>query len=393
MSATNQEKSSAGSPQDSAATHVVFNAMSLRPGGGVTVLLGVIDGLVSQPNANYRISVICSAEDTRAAIANQQKADEVHIACPNHGIFKRYFWTLFSMPKMVKGLKPDLFVSVNQYIGGLSCPQVVYHLNLLRFMPIAPGSSLRHRLAETIRNQTSLKALKHASSNVFESDYLRQCAREIHSSNTANDQVIYVGLPEQCAEQPKLSPADVNRGQIVSLTNPNEHKNNRTLLGMLAELVQRRPEVDWRLVIAGGANAEKWRPYEAYAEELGVRERIEWLGFINQEELTRHIRKSLCLVTTSLVESFCMVALEAMARGCPSIVADCTSMPESVGDAGLLAEPKNPTSFTDCVLKYYDDENFRADYIARGFDRVSEFSWGRCGEEFSDLFKSLLPSS
>ena len=371
--------------------HVVFNAMSLRPGGGVTVLLGVIDGLVSQSDANYRISVICSAEDTRAAIANQQKADEVHIVCPNQGIFKRYFWTLLSMPKMVKRLNPDLFVSVNQYIRGISCPQVVYHLNLLRFMPIAPGSSLRHRLAETIRNKTSLKALKHASSNVFESDYLRQCAREIHSGNAVNDQVIYVGLPERCAEQPKFSPECVNRNQIVSLTNPNEHKNNRTLLNMLAELVQRRPEVDWRLVIAGGANAEKWKPYEAYAEELGVRERIEWLGFVNQDELNRHIRKSLCLVTTSLVESFCMVALEAMARGCPAIVADCTSMPESVGDAGLLAEPENPTSFSDCVLKYYDDESFRADYISRGFDRVSEFSWERCGEEFSNLFKSLLP--
>lgn len=391
MSATNQDKFIAESPQDNAMVHVVFNAMSLRPGGGVTVLLGVIDGLVSQSDANYRISVICSAEDTRAAIANQQKADEVHIVCPNQGIFKRYFWTLLSMPKMVKRLNPDLFVSVNQYIRGISCPQVVYHLNLLRFMPIAPGSSLRHRLAETIRNKTSLKALKHASSNVFESDYLRQCAREIHSGNAVNDQVIYVGLPERCAEQPKLSPECVNRNQIVSLTNPNEHKNNRTLLKMLAELVQRRPEVDWRLVIAGGANAEKWKPYEAYAEELGVRERIEWLGFVNQDELTRHIRKSLCLVTTSLVESFCMVALEAMARGCPAIVADCTSMPESVGDAGLLAEPENPTSFSDCVLKYYDDESFRADYISRGFDRVSEFSWERCGEEFSNLFKSLLP--
>lgn len=391
MSATNQDKFIAESPQDNAMVHVVFNAMSLRPGGGVTVLLGVIDGLVSQSDANYRISVICSAEDTRAAIANQQKADEVHIVCPNQGIFKRHFWTLLSMPKMVKRLNPDLFVSVNQYIREISCPQVVYHLNLLRFMPIAPGSSLRHRLAETIRNKTSLKALKHASSNVFESDYLRQCAREIHSGNAVNDQVIYVGLPERCAEQPKLSPECVNRNQIVSLTNPNEHKNNRTLLKMLAELVQRRPEVDWRLVIAGGANAEKWKPYEAYAEELGVRERIEWLGFVNQDELTRHIRKSLCLVTTSLVESFCMVALEAMARGCPAIVADCTSMPESVGDAGLLAEPENPTSFSDCVLKYYDDESFRADYISRGFDRVSEFSWERCGEEFSNLFKSLLP--
>ena len=370
--------------------HIVFNAMSLRPGGGLTVLLGVIDGLVSQANVKYRISVICSAEDTRAAIANQQKVDVVHIVCPNQGIFKRYFWTLLSMPKMVKGLRPDLFVSVNQYVGRISCPQIVYHLNLLRFLPIAPGSNFRHRMAEKIRNQTSLKALKHASSNVFESDYLRQCARKIHSGNTANDQVIYVGLPEHCLELPKRSPDDVDRCQIVSLTNPNEHKDNRTLLEMLAGLVQQRPEVDWQLVIAGGTNAEKWKAYEAYAEELGVRERIEWLGFLNQEELTGHIRKSLCLVSTSLVESFCMVALESMARGCPAIVADCTSMPESVGRAGLLADPQNANSFADCVLKYYDDESFRADYIARGFDRVSEFSWERCGQQFSNLFNSLL---
>ena len=359
----------------------------------MTVLMGLIDGLVSQSDVAYRISVICSADDTRMALVNQQKADQVHVVCPDQGIFRRQFWTMMSMAKMVKGLEPDLFVSVNQYIGGITCPQVVYHLNLLRFMPIDPAASFTHRIAERVRNRTSLRALKYASSNVFESDYLRQCAREIHAGNSANDQVIYVGLPKQCLELPKLSDGDVARNQIVSVTNPNEHKNNRTLLKMLAELVNRRPEVDWRLVIAGGANPDKWRPYEDYADELGVRQRIEWLGFVTQDELTQQIRNSLCLVTTSLVESFCMVALEAMARGCPAIVASCTSMPESVGDAGLLAEPENATSFSDCVIKFYDDESFRAEYIARGFDRVSEFSWERCGDQFSVLFESLLSSS
>ena len=366
--------------------------MSLRPGGGLTVLLGVIDGLLSLPDAEYRVSVICSADDTHAAVVEQQQASQVHMVCQNQGIFKRHFWTMLSMPKMVKSLKPDLFVSVNQYIGGITCPQIVYHLNLLRFMPIDPNASFRHRIMEKVRNQTSLKALKFATANVFESDYLRQCAREIHAGNSANDQIIYVGMPKQCAELPPLAASEINRCQIVSLTNQNEYKDNRTLIKMLAELVQRRPEGDWRLVIAGGRDADRWIPYQSYAEELGIRDRVEWLGFVDQEELTRRIRNSLCLVTTSLVESFCMVALEAMARGCPAVVADSTSMPESVGDAGLLAEPKNSTSFTDCVLKYYDDESFRADYVSRGYQRVSEFTWERCGGEFSALFKSLLAS-
>ena len=390
MSATDLDNQS--SPQSNSATHVVFNAMSLRPGGGLTVLLGVIDGLLSLPDAEYRVSVICSADDTHAAVVEQQQASQVHMVCQNQGIFKRHFWTMLSMPKMVKSLKPDLFVSVNQYIGGITCPQIVYHLNLLRFMPIDPSANFRHRIMEKVRNQTSLRALKCATANVFESDYLRQCAREIHAGNSANDQIIYVGMPKQCAELPPLAAGEINRCQIVSLTNQNEYKDNRTLIKMLAELVQRRPEGDWRLVIAGGRDADRWIPYQSYAEELGIRDRVEWLGFVNQEELTRRIRNSLCLVTTSLVESFCMVALEAMARGCPAIVADSTSMPESVGDAGLLAEPKNSTSFTDCVLKYYDDESFRADYVSRGYQRVSEFTWERCGGEFSALFKSLVAS-
>ena len=391
MSEMNLGTSSIDSKQLSGdAIHVVFNAMSLRPGGGLTVLLGLIEGLTAQPAGTYRISVICSADDTYAAITSQNKANHVHVVCPNQGIFRRYLWSMTSMPKMVKRLEPDLFVSVTQFIAGISCPQIVYHLNLLRFIPIDPTFSWKHRIAERIRNYTAVNALKYASSNVFESNYLRECARKIDNSNSANDQVIYVGLPKQCQGLPPVSSTDIKRNQIVSLTNPNPHKNNHTLLKMLADLVDRRPEVDWRLVIAGGANPEKWVPYQEYAEELGILDRVEWLGFVNQEELTRQIRESLCLVTTSLVESFCMVALESMARGCPSIVAEITSMPESVGDAGLLAKPENAVSFSDCVLQYYDDEDFRADYISRGYARVSEFSWEQCGSEFSQLFNSLL---
>ena len=234
-----QNNHSNDTPQNKPATHVVFNAMSLRPGGGLTVLAGLIDGLLSQADTEYRISVICSADDTHAAVVRQQQADQVYMVCQNQGIIKRHFWTMLSMPKMVKQLKPDLFVSVNQYIAGIACPQVIYHLNLLRFMPIEPGASFMHRIKEKVRNQTSLKALKHGSANVFESDYLRQCAREIYSGNSTSDQVIYVGMPKQCSELPELDAGDINRGQIISLTNQNEYKDNRTLLKMLAELAER----------------------------------------------------------------------------------------------------------------------------------------------------------
>ena len=366
---------------------IVFNAMSLRPGGGLTVLLGLLEGLREQRDA-YHLTVICSADDTREAIEAQGNADEVKVVCPNGGFVKRYIWTITNMPKTVRSMNPDIFLSINQFVAGIRCPQVIYHLNLLRFLPIDTCAPLSHRIAEYFRNRTSLKALENASSNVFESHYLRECARDLCARNSERDEVVHVGLPQHWQQEPETG-ATFHRNRVMAITNPNEHKDNSTLLHMFALLVEKRPEIDWKLVIAGGANSERWSPYVELSKRLHIEKRICWLGFVSQDELAENLRESLCLVSTSLVESFCMVALEAMARGCPAVVSDCTSMPESVGDAAILAEPQNPTAFSDAVLSLHDCEKRRTELVANGNKRIKEFQWCKCAAQFSSLFKRL----
>ena len=393
--------------------HVIFNATSLRPGGGLTVLLGMIQGMAEVDPA-CRFTVVCSADATReqleqvAAGSNLASSMQVLQVCPNWGAAWRQLRLGAELNKAIKQSRnlvqgPSILVSINQFVSGVpGWPQVVYHLNLLRFLPIDPKLGWRARWAEWARNRGSLQAISHASANVYESHYLQSAASKIRASGNPLDRVIYIGLPDQLVESARQSSAGlvaprVEAGavserpaaQLMAITNGNPHKDNATLIRTMAQLVQRRPEVDWRLKIAGGLFPELWRPYQELAAELNVLERIEWLGFVDQSTLTAHLKNSLCLVSTSRVESFCMVALESMARGCPAIVADASSMPESVGAAGILCAVGEASQFAEAVVKLYEQPEVRNDYVSRGFEHVARFRWAACGEQFLQLFSEL----
>ena len=367
--------------------------MSIRPGGGLTVLLGLLQGLASHDGFEFDATVVCSADGTREEIEKQGIAT-VKQPLRNSGGLKRQLWVTASMASYVKKLKPDAFLSINQFVPRIPCPQIVYHINLLRFLPIDKSVSLKTRIFERLRNYSSKQALKHAAANVYESAYIQQCATNIYQNSNPNDRVIYIGLPDNLANANRSEqPSQWTPGQIFSITNGNPHKDNATLITIVSELVKRRPEVDWKLKIAGGLFPELWKPYKQLASELGVIERIEWIGFQNQYELTKHLNESLCSVSTSRIESFCMVALESMGRGCPTIVANCASMPESVGTAGMLAAPGDAAEFAKAVVRLHDDSELRNQFVIRGFEHIRNFRWERCGQEFAELLTKLSSES
>lgn len=366
--------------------HVVFNAVSTHPGGGLTVLLGMLNGLAAQDQVGFRATVICSAEATRKAIEEQGIA-EVKQPLVDASAIKRQLWVNTKLASYVLDLKADIVLSINQFVRGVKCPQVIYHLNVLRFMPIQPDGSILHKIAEHLRNYSAVQALKKADANVFESAFIKTCAESIHDRKNPLDQVIYIGLPDDLivAEQ---NEASYKSGQLFTITSPCPHKDNTTLIRTIAELIEVRPDVNWHLKIAAGFG-DWWAPYKELAKSLGVFDRIQWLGFIDQPQLTNHLRESLCLISTSRIESFCMVAMESMARGCPPIVADCSAMPESVDNAGLLAAAGSHKEFAERVIDLHDSPTTRKQYVDRGFERVKSFRWNTCGEQFATLFSQL----
>ena len=372
------------------ALRLVFNATSLRPGGGLTILLGILKGLAEYEGANVESIVICSAGETADAIREQGIANQVLLRCENQSMWRRQWFVFTRLGRLVNSLDADAFLSINQFVRNVRCPQIVYHLNLLRFLPIDRSKGWRHSFAEWIRNRGTQAAIQKADANIFESKYLLECATACYGEPRGESEVIYIGLPDDLIESASTrSPKSAQCSCFMAITNHNEHKDNPTLIRTLHTLTRQYPDVDWQLKIAGSIFPEKWKPFRDLASELGVESRISWLGFVSQKQLTDHLQSSLCLVSTSRIESFCMVALEAMARGCPAVVADASSMPESVGDAGVLVQPGDENGFAEAVATFFHEPDVREDFVNFGFDRIKTFRWNTCGQQFGQLISKL----
>ncbi len=86
-------------------------------------------------------------------------------------------------------------------------------------------------------------------------------------------------------------------------------------------------------------------------------------------------------VLPSFWEGFGIDILEAMACGVPVVASNVTSLPEVVGDAGVLVDPYNVESIADGCRKLIEDPKLKQGYIAKGLKRVEEFSWEKAGKQ------------
>lgn len=367
---------------------VVINALNIHPGGGLTVILGLLQSLrAAKPD--WTLIVLTSQERTHNAVIQTKAADQVERLLPDGSAGWLYFWQNTCLGAWLRRRHVDVMINVNHLLWNVHCPQIVYHLNLLRFQklhPLGPGS-----FSERLRDHGARRAVAHAAANVFESRYLREAAETVCNRPAHNASIVYIGLPDELialAARDGL-PSKKSR-RIMCITSPTEHKDNPTLIRMLAELVKVDPGADWQLDIAGGRDKRVWEPLIQIAREWNVSDRITFHGFCSQDDLTRLLDGALCLVSTSRVESFAMVALEAMARHCPPIVADCASMPESIGSAGLLASAGDEKSFAAAVLRLANSPELHHEFVNRGAQRVAGFRWKDCGLAFARVIEQLI---
>jgi glycosyltransferase involved in cell wall biosynthesis len=82
----------------------------------------------------------------------------------------------------------------------------------------------------------------------------------------------------------------------------------------------------------------------------------------------------------SVYEGFGLPPLEAMACGTPSLTGNLASLPEVVGDAGLMVDPYDVDAIADGLLKLIEDSVLRSTLSYKGLERAKEFSWEKTAE-------------
>lgn len=127
-------------------------------------------------------------------------------------------------------------------------------------------------------------------------------------------------------------------------------------------------------------------------EELKLQDTVRFLGRLPDAELVYLYNAASVLTYPSHYEGFGLPPLEAMACGTPVIVSDTSSMPEVVGDAGLLVSPDDDEALAVALMRVLSDSYLRDALVRRGFDRVQNFSVERMARATLALYRSVLAS-
>jgi glycosyltransferase involved in cell wall biosynthesis len=123
--------------------------------------------------------------------------------------------------------------------------------------------------------------------------------------------------------------------------------------------------------------------------ELGLTGRVEGYGQASDRQLAALYRHCVAFVYPSLYEGFGIPPLEAMQCGTPVVASNRSSIPEVVGDAGILFDPSRGDQLTDILVGLIRDPASREPLIERGYKRARQFSWEKTARQTMEVYKML----
>ncbi len=286
------------------------------------------------------------------------------------------FWFDVKVPAVLKKYKADVFVSCDGFCSlRTSVPQCLV-LHDLAFLHFPEGSKKSHLWFYKKYTPAFLtKAASVATVSAFSrNDILKHYTVAENKIN-----VVYSGVKEiftpQSPETAKTVREQYTEGREFFLYTGAVHprKNLLTLLKAFS-LFKKRLQSGMKLVIAGRL---AWK-YESFVQSLKsykYRDDVVLTGYLEEEELAKITGSAWALVYPSLLEGFGVPVLEAMISDVPVITSEGSSMQEIAGDAALYANPSDPASLAEQLMRIYKDENLRRDLISKGRMAASHFSW------------------
>ncbi|HEU5040110.1 MAG TPA: glycosyltransferase family 1 protein [Gemmatimonadales bacterium] len=182
----------------------------------------------------------------------------------------------------------------------------------------------------------------------------------------------------------------LSRPYILFLGGITPLKNIGNLLRAFG-IVARTHDVD--LVLAG---FKRWSFEQELAPiaELGLQDRVKYVGYIPDEELAALYSAAACLALPSWYEGFGIPIVEAMACGCPVVTSSGRhAAPEVAGGAAVLVDPADPTAIAAGLSRVLDDPALRAELVAKGLVRGPQFDWNTTGRRTAEVIRSLVETA
>jgi glycosyltransferase involved in cell wall biosynthesis len=163
-------------------------------------------------------------------------------------------------------------------------------------------------------------------------------------------------------------------------------KNLIGLLDAYHALVTAGEEAD--LVIAGRPGW-LYSPVFAHVRRLGLEQRVHFTGWIDDADVPTLLSAARAFVFPSLYEGFGLPPLEAMACGTPVVVSNASSLPEVVGEAGVLVSPTDRAALAEALRRVLADDALVASLREKGLRQARRFRWENAALETLAVYRTV----
>ena len=177
---------------------------------------------------------------------------------------------------------------------------------------------------------------------------------------------------------------------VLSLCTFEPRKNIDQVIKAFSRMITEENIKDLHLVLVG---IKGWMFDKIFAEIVSseeVKNRITITGFVADEDLAAIYSDALFFVYPSFYEGFGLPPLEAMQCGVPVITSNTSSLPEVVGDAGIMVSPTDLNELCQAMLSVYKSPSLRSKMVEQSLHRATKFSWQRCADETVSAYRTSL---
>jgi glycosyltransferase involved in cell wall biosynthesis len=283
----------------------------------------------------------------------------------------------FAVPPGVRGRK----ITVIHDMAYKSCPETVRKKTRI-WLELSMKKSCRHADHIVTVSKFSKKEIV---------KYLHVPKEKITVVPNAVDHTVYRPDYTEQQIQKVLDKYKIERTYFLYLGTIEPRKNLEMLLLAYEKLYRRQQNVP-QLVLAGGKG---WLCRSIYEKAHGMKlgNRIVFTGYVTQEDSPLLMCAARAFVYPSLYEGFGMPPLEAMACGTPVIVSNASSLPEVVGDAGILVNAKSADDICAAMRRVLEDHAYRESLRARGIERAKKYSWKRSAGILMQVYRNVCKGS
>jgi len=361
-------------------------ALDSHAGGDTTYIRNVIRGLAAvDPNSDYTLfSTSAPSERILVGIEHMRR---VAVWCPSLALY-----TPVSLP--IAFLRKGIDVAHVQYVASPLCPaQVVVSVHDIayehypHFFTPTTVTKFRMLVPLTVRRAAAILTLSEYSKRDIVRRYCVPSEKVTVAPCAADP--MYRPMRDEERDTGRLAEIRAKYGTgerfILSVGNLQPRKNLRTLIEAYVKLRQ-ADATRHKLVLVG---REAWLHDDIFAaaRASGYADELVFTGYVPDADLVALYNAADVFVYPSLFEGFGLPPLEAMACGTPTVTGNTSALPETVGEAALMVDPRDAEALAGALARVLGDAELRAELAGRGIARAAAFSWERTARIILDTYR------